>query len=810
MLNIKRKLSQKGFSLIELMVAVVILAMAIFGIFQAYSVGFMGMADARAVTVATNYAREAMEDIKNMDFDKIPTSESSSVTVNGITYNRQLIAIIQEDQNIKKVVTTVTWKDRNGNTKTVETDMVVHFIETTAGDATRIMLYADPYNVLVLDLDDYNDGNEYKYSSIITAVIKDAKGNTIIDWDKEVIFSLTGSGTLSSATIPTGNPITIPTNDFVNNKAIITFTSSDVTEEVTVTASTEGLTSDSVTINVYNEDKPVKINLANWVEEEKKLFMIPGTSSIVTATIVNAGGETVEVNNEIIFEVSGPGSFSTPSPVAVNASSGVASIDLTSNNPPGGRITVTATASIDTRVISGVIDIITGGQIILSASPIVVPNGEQSVITVTTKDVNDVPINYVGTINLSVEGIDFGSGTLSDYTITFDGLTPSKEVTFTATSDVGAVNITATDSDPILTDSDILTLTLKERLTPHHIIVYAIPLSIPAGGAETLITAKVMTEDNVKIISYTNDITFTTTAGTFSGGATLITSAFVDGIATVSLYSSNDAETAEITVSSTVSGEHIITGSTEVGFYIGPDHIELTADPQNILVSGQNCTVTAKIVDYTGTMISSYNGDIYFSISPCPDTIKYLEATTSFLTQKIKKGITTVKLISGDYPGTAVIYAFSENLFGSLNIPVGISSLTLVEGSIDYPEANTVRFDINIIGASLTLEQMQVSWDFPSGETLNKIIIYPAGLSGEEMIIFDTDIALLVGSVTYSDEPIVDPNIRIADIEIASDTTLSAGTYTIVMYFSTDMSVKNILDVTFNPNPEGYTVNLIP
>jgi prepilin-type N-terminal cleavage/methylation domain-containing protein len=47
MLKINRKLSQRGFSLIELMVAAAILAIAIFGIFQAYSTGFMGMADAK-------------------------------------------------------------------------------------------------------------------------------------------------------------------------------------------------------------------------------------------------------------------------------------------------------------------------------------------------------------------------------------------------------------------------------------------------------------------------------------------------------------------------------------------------------------------------------------------------------------------------------------------------------------------------------------------------------------------------------------------------------------------------------------------
>jgi len=42
----------KGFSLIELMVAVVILAMVVFGIFLAFSTGFRGMADARDRTEA--------------------------------------------------------------------------------------------------------------------------------------------------------------------------------------------------------------------------------------------------------------------------------------------------------------------------------------------------------------------------------------------------------------------------------------------------------------------------------------------------------------------------------------------------------------------------------------------------------------------------------------------------------------------------------------------------------------------------------------------------------------------------------------
>ena len=53
----KQRSNLKGFSLIELMVAVVILAIAILGIFLAFNSGWMGMANARDRTVATNYAR---------------------------------------------------------------------------------------------------------------------------------------------------------------------------------------------------------------------------------------------------------------------------------------------------------------------------------------------------------------------------------------------------------------------------------------------------------------------------------------------------------------------------------------------------------------------------------------------------------------------------------------------------------------------------------------------------------------------------------------------------------------------------------
>jgi len=116
MLKIKRILSKKGFSLIELMVAVAILAMAIFGIFHAYSAGFMGMADARDRTVATNYAQEKMEDIKNIPFSDIDNyiinNNGSIKELSGKIFTIYIESEAYEvNDDLKKITTRVSWDE---------------------------------------------------------------------------------------------------------------------------------------------------------------------------------------------------------------------------------------------------------------------------------------------------------------------------------------------------------------------------------------------------------------------------------------------------------------------------------------------------------------------------------------------------------------------------------------------------------------------------------------------------------------------------------------------------------------------------
>jgi len=774
----------KGFSLIELMVAVAILAMAIFGIFHAYSTGFMGMADSRDRTVATNYAREAMEDIKNKDFDQIvPQSRNY---IDGTKYEREVI--VQENINLKKVTTKVYWHDRNGNTKMVETDMLVHFIETTAGIPTRIMLIANPYNVLIIDDTDTDDVHENR--SIIAAVVKDAKGNTVTTYNSNITFTLNDSND-SSLIDSSGNFVgkTYSINA-VEGIATVTFEASDTEGDVIIEASDSGLTPDSVTIKVTDPGKPVKINLT-----ASPIFMTPESISIITATVVNAGGATVEsATNEITFSVSDPdlGTLSNQSIL----DSGVATIALNSSATPG-TITVTASSS---GLEPGVVDVITGGQISLSAFPSPVHNEEKSEITVTTKDVNGVPINYVGSIQLHISPDPDGLGIFEDsssdtITIVFDGFDPSKHTSFVASIE-GTVIISATDQGGIL-DSSSITLDILNPLIPDYIKVTADPANIEIGGNISYITAvmKTSTETgNKTVASYNGPVEFETTFGVLDS----VSSHFVDGFAYATLYSSDTAEIATITASSSDSlGEY--TGSVEVGFYVQADRIDLIANPQSILAGGQTCIIYATIKD-GDTVITGYNGAVTFSIiEGYPNGVKFTSTNQSSITINAVDGVASITLESKNWAGTAKIRVTASEgipyLEQDLNIPVGIT-LDLVSGSVSYnpPEMeNIVNYDINVQGSELLLEEMQVLWDNSIDETLNKIEIKSPYTSDPAITVFDD-----------STNPASDGElINIEDI------TLSTGTSNIKMYFNTDMAGKNILDVTFNPNSGDYTVNLI-
>ena len=154
MKKINKKYSKKGFSLIELMVAVVILSLVIFGIFHAYSVGFMGMADARDRTVATNYLQQAIEDFKNMDFDEVKSAPITAIPGTKFSSGTYILNLEEEDGivSLKKVISQVRWLDRNGNTKTEKASTIIYSKPATSDtgeEATELLLYAQSYYTIL-------------------------------------------------------------------------------------------------------------------------------------------------------------------------------------------------------------------------------------------------------------------------------------------------------------------------------------------------------------------------------------------------------------------------------------------------------------------------------------------------------------------------------------------------------------------------------------------------------------------------------------------------------------------------------------
>ena len=190
-----------------------------------------------------------------------------------------------------------------------------------------------------------------------------------------------------------------------------------------------------------------------------------------------------------------------------------------------------------------------------------------------------------------------------------------------------------------------------------------------------------------------------------------------------------------------------------------------------------------------------------------PSGVKFTITNQSSITITAESGGAYVDLQSKNWAGTAIIKATASEgippVEGFLNIPVGISLILADSINHTYDSNNnisTVSFDIEVLGADLLLEEMQVSWELPSGENLNRI-----GVNGTPIFYIGDEPVDLIGSITYTEEE--DPIKRIADVNVI-DITLPMGTSSITMDFDADMSEKDIT-VIFNPNSGDYPVNFI-
>lgn len=96
--------SEKGISLIELLIAFTILAIVVLGFNAMFLSGFKGIRTARDYSIASNSARQEMEKVKNTAYDVIVSDPEKGITVEPIEDEDGKTVSVTKEQNGKTVI----------------------------------------------------------------------------------------------------------------------------------------------------------------------------------------------------------------------------------------------------------------------------------------------------------------------------------------------------------------------------------------------------------------------------------------------------------------------------------------------------------------------------------------------------------------------------------------------------------------------------------------------------------------------------------------------------------------------------------
>ena len=116
---------EKGFTLLEVIIAAVILTAGVIAIVWALNAGIFASGDVEDVDMALNIAQANMETIKNKSFAQIDTNaEIAAIVSNQGFSNFTVSGNVAEGQNPMQVNMTVTWNVKGGQASVTLTTLV--------------------------------------------------------------------------------------------------------------------------------------------------------------------------------------------------------------------------------------------------------------------------------------------------------------------------------------------------------------------------------------------------------------------------------------------------------------------------------------------------------------------------------------------------------------------------------------------------------------------------------------------------------------------------------------------------------------
>jgi type II secretion system protein I len=678
MLKINRKLSQKGFTLIEIMVALAILAIVALGIFTAYTTSFQAMADSKYRTVATNIAQKKLEEIKNSVSVAFPYYSIENQEISEKTYTIVMATNSIED-NLEQVYVTVSWKDRNGNEKNVQLETLIYDLEidyeVTPPDVGRIALSANP-----LELTCCVEGE----ISIITAELFTSPPEQRVP-----------SGTPVSFIVSNGNvsPEFTVTDSIGKGYTDLTI---DGLGPATVTAKSGLVSSDS--LQVTCTPKADKITLS-----ANPSAIIPNTSSTITATVTDTCGNiiseevTVEFitddDNDIYFLVGG----NKVNNAIVTTLNGIATIDLYINGVNKiATVTGTITPVEGDPISDSTTVICTIYSISVTADPTSINPDGSSAITAVLIHSGGIPA--VGkTISFMTD-----NGALSDTEATTND---QGEATVTLSSMAGGDIATITASYTILGLGTIISDTTTVQCTEYIINIVAEPNKVIPDSPST-ITATLT--NYLGTPASNRRVVFSTTEGVLSDTSVYTNSSGI-AITTLTLY--NIGDIAEVSATFGFASDFVIVKCIE---FI----LVLTADPITIIPGGIS-EITATLTNYSGTPQSGQ------TISFGTDNGTFTETSSDTATDVTNaSGEAMVHLTLNTAGTTAVVtatYAEAEatvlitcsDTYITLTVPPNIIHQCNIYWWRDYYYYydDTVRFDLDLYGGPLVIDKVNIEWE---------------------------------------------------------------------------------------------------
>ena len=110
----KRRLYERGFTLVEVMLAVAIAAVALCGILATYAACFTLIRTSKNASIATSAAQGLLDEIRNTSFPLIKsTYNGTNFTVNNMPLNRGIVYVDDSNPELLKVTISVCWKQGN-------------------------------------------------------------------------------------------------------------------------------------------------------------------------------------------------------------------------------------------------------------------------------------------------------------------------------------------------------------------------------------------------------------------------------------------------------------------------------------------------------------------------------------------------------------------------------------------------------------------------------------------------------------------------------------------------------------------------